>query len=213
MVAQQVNYVDNNFDQVALAVTPTLMKPIKGDISWELNEGAYRYIMAKDGLYIEGKSALLHASFKISDLGGRSMPYGEHKPFCNFTHGLPAARIYHEIIENCVNSKEQEYACNIRYGNASYFIDEPATISRSAGHISYVSDKDVNNLLVDVHSHGFGKAYFSGTDDKSDEHGIYIAMVLGRCGSLSTIEAATRIVIHGHFCDLPWTPFEEAIHV
>ena len=210
MHSKQVNYVDSEFDKNALSITPTLMKPYKGGISWPLETGCYRFIIANDGLYIEGRSDVLHASFRVSDLNGAKMPYGNHKSFCNIKNGLLPDTIKNELLKRCIKSGEQEYAAYVSYETTEYIIIEPTTVSASTSHISYQTDQNINSVLIDIHSHGLGEAYFSPTDDISDRHGIYLAVVFGRCSNTESITIKSRIVIHGHFCDLDWEPWEGA---
>lgn len=49
-----------------------------------------------------------------------------------------------------------------------------------------------------MHSHGTGEAYFSAQDDQADRDsgdGVYLAAVLGRCGSIETVTVTLRLVL------------------
>lgn len=60
---------------------------------------------------------------------------------------------------------------------------------------------EFNNFLVaDIHTHGYGSAYFSGVDDK-DEMGFRIFMVMGRLGT-DRPELLMRAGANGSFLNL-----------
>lgn len=209
MATQQVNYVSDPRDKIILAVTPTLMVPHHGEIDWPLVIGSYRFLIAQNGLFVEAKSTLLHTCFQISDLDNQILPYGSQKSFCSLTHGLVPACVKHELLDRCRRSGGKEYAAYIAYDTArGYYLLEPTVISRSSHHISYHNNDDIQNVLCDVHTHGNGEAYFSATDNASDTHGIYIAIVVGRCHQ-DELQIKARLVVHGKFCDIDWLPFED----
>ena len=49
----------------------------------------------------------------------------------------------------------------------------------------------------DCHSHGRGKAFFSSTDDRDDQHDVKLALVLGHCHQTPSV--ALRLCAKGRF--------------
>jgi PRTRC genetic system protein A len=83
------------------------------------------------------------------------------------------------------------------------------SLHHSESHISYDSaTRNESRLVLDVHSHGRGHAFFSDDDDASDLYGVYFATVLGRCDAPEPIEVRTRLVIDGLHIPLQWHPWE-----
>ncbi len=114
------------------------------------------------------------------------------------------------IYDKAVQSSPQEWAGVVLWddGRKEYVLHEPQIESASQGHITYkTNDYNDSNILIDIHSHGNGKAYFSATDNLSDAGGIYVACVLGLCHAVESVEIKTRIVAHGHFFDVAWSPW------
>ena len=73
------------------------------------------------------------------------------------------------------------------------------SLSHGAGHLYYQRPvlRAGEWLVVDCHSHGRGRAYFSTTDDRDDQHDVKLALVLGNCDQLPSV--ALRLCAKGRF--------------
>jgi PRTRC genetic system protein A len=73
------------------------------------------------------------------------------------------------------------------------------SLSHGPGHLDYERPelRDGEWLVVDCHSHGHGEAYFSGRDDKDDQHDVKFALVLGNCHRTPSV--ALRLCVKGRF--------------
>ncbi len=58
-------------------------------------------------------------------------------------------------------------------------------------------------VVAEFHSHGTGRAFFSGTDDK-DEQGLRIYGVVGRLDT-PLPELSLRVGVYGHFAPVEWS--------
>lgn len=63
------------------------------------------------------------------------------------------------------------------------------------------------HIVCDIHSHGRGEAFFSGTDNADDAHATKIAMVIGRVDDSQGPSIATRLCAGGMFLPIPRSPF------
>ncbi len=194
-------------DQLVLGQTPCLMAPIIGTLP-PLEVGKKRFIIAEDGFYIEGKTHGIHVLLKYADVPAR-LPYGRVKTHITFAFGKIPFNLINAFMTGAVNACPNEHAAVICINEQrnGYKVVTPTVESASAGHITYrTNDIDYDDIVLDIHSHGQGKAYFSPVDDLSDTH-IRLSSVFGRCQRIDTMTVCTRISIHGHrifFKGLPW---------
>jgi PRTRC genetic system protein A len=74
-----------------------------------------------------------------------------------------------------------------------------SSLSHGPSHLRYERPKlDADEwLVVDCHSHGRGKAFFSSTDDRDDQHDVKLALVLGHCHQTPSV--ALRLCVKGQF--------------
>jgi PRTRC genetic system protein A len=68
------------------------------------------------------------------------------------------------------------------------------------------------HVVCDVHSHGTGPAFFSGTDDTDDTHATKISIVFGQLDNPDGPSMASRLCAAGMFLPLPRSPFEGGEH-
>ena len=185
-------------DFALLGSTPALMQPGFGALSPLL--AGHRYVVGRGGLYVEARSAVMHAVACVAP-SPVALPFGEVRPFLN----LPDGGLPRDLIEAAVGRARacvpDEWAGVIVYAESGYRLVEPEVLSRSAGHVSYArSGIEEATVVVDLHSHGTGAAFFSAKDDEddTDRGGFYLAMVLGEVTS-ALVSVAARLVVHGHF--------------
>lgn len=189
-------------DFALLGATPALMQPRFGTLP-PLQEG-YRYIVGRDGLFVEARKPSLHALCCVAPTAS-ALPYGTVEPFVRLPgDGLPD-RLMADALARAGARAPQEWAGLLVHDEQSgYRLVEPGVTSRSAGHVSYdARDVEDDTVVADLHSHGDGDAYFSATDDEDDtiRGGFYLALVLGQVrGPRPSI--AMRLVIHGHLLPL-----------
>lgn len=185
-------------DFALLGSTPALMQPRFGALA-PLAVG-HRYVVGRGGLYVEARSAVLHAVACVAP-SPVALPFGEVTPFLK----LPDGGLPRDLIAAAVGRARacvpDEWAGVLVYEGSGYRLVEPEVLSRSAGHVSYASSGiEEATVVVDLHSHGTGAAFFSAQDDEDDTNrgGFYLALVLGEV-TAAQVSVAARLVVHGHF--------------
>jgi PRTRC genetic system protein A len=158
--------------------------------------GAKCIIAAADGLYIEAASGALRVRQRIAAL---PLPYGPLAPSVELVHGPVPRDLFAQFIRRACESPDREVAAAIVATSSGYELHWPNVLSSSAGHVRFIDDiDDEESIVVDLHSHGRHRAFFSPTDDQSDltRRGPLLAMVVGRCGAEP--EIAARFVMPPH---------------
>jgi PRTRC genetic system protein A len=185
-------------DFALLGSTPALMQPRFGALS-PLVAG-HRYVVGRGGLYVEARSAVMHAVACVAP-SPVALPFGEVTPFLNLPDGGLPRDLIGAAVGRALACVPDEWAGVVVYEASGYRLVEPEALSRSAGHVSYArSGLDEETVVVDLHSHGAGAAFFSAQDDEddTDRGGFYLALVLGEV-TAARVSVAARLVVHGHF--------------
>ena len=134
-----LEYLSDPRDRVVLSAAPTLMQPIHGTpMPCPIN--THRYTAAREGLFVQARTAGLDVCKLIAPSEAGPLPYG---PLCEWVR-LPGGRIpshlYQEILHKARDASPNEWACLMLYDPAcGYRLHEPQVDSRSAGHIRYLS--------------------------------------------------------------------------
>lgn len=194
-------------DRVVFGQCPMAMAPIHGSLS-PCAMDARRLISASDGVWVESRSPGIHFRGRIA---GLSMPYGPVDGFCRLAGGLIPDSIMGEVFE-WARDNTHEIACVVVWSCSEqrYRLIWPDVDTASPGHVTYSAwaDTDDLRLVVDIHSHGRGKAYFSSVDDASDLSILepHLSVVIGRCDQ-PELEFATRFCVGPYLINLPVPPF------
>lgn len=215
------DYLTNPLDRACLLATPTLMASRFGVLP-EIKESEQRFIIASDGVYIEARTPTIHARLRVSETK-QPFPYGKVEE----TIKLYGERIPFAVIEQArkraVESSPKEWGGSICWTpERGYWLDEPEILVQTGASLSYRNTAVDPTLVVDIHSHGLHKPFFSKTDNEDDKErgGIYVAAVIGECNSasacaVSTMKFAMRMVINGHLIkldgDAPWETYSATI--
>ena len=163
--------------------------------------GQRRLLLAADGLYLEVAAPTLAATLRLAEA---RLPFGPLQQSLALPHGpVPAAHL-RTLAERAQSTPQQEVAGAVVWAaGEGYQVVFPEVLSASAGHVSYRDTLDDAGLVLDLHSHAAGPAYFSPVDDASDSArpGPYLAAVVGRCDG--AMELALRFVSAPFLVDLP----------
>ena len=197
-------------DATIEAVIPTVAAPRFAAFE-PVQLGHWRFVHAANGMFIEARSPALYARLQISPSMGA--PYGTLEPAVHMLGGRVGSDIADTIAERALYWSDQEWAGVVVYDHvdACYRLVEPQIRSRSKAHITYerVDGDPRFTTVVDVHTHGHGRARFSPVDHDSDTDGFYIAVVLGGCQSRASLHWSARITIFGRFVPIQWLPWED----
>jgi PRTRC genetic system protein A len=179
-------------DAILFSAFPLVPAPRFGNLT-EIEVGSKRLVLGGDGLYLEVRSAAMHARLRLSAV---RTPYGDVSEFIRPTGGPLPTRWIGELAALAIEGGTLEVAAGIVLDGDEWAIQIPPMESSSESHITYHDVFDDDRLLIDMHSHGALPEFFSSTDDASDlgRKGPYIAVVLGRCDSRETLKLAMRFV-------------------
>lgn len=196
------HFPTNPRDRALFASLPIVLAP-RNEPMPDLEVGRTRLVLASDGLYIEARSRVLHACAQLAFVQG--LPYG---PVGTFLTGSDAEPGTLDLLEQA--KRLASAACPnewaglivVRYGEPQ--LHSPTPAEASPHRISYhTGDVDPLDLLWDLHSHGRGRAFFSGQDDDDDLANpcpVFMAGVIGRLDRFAP-EMRARVVIAGREFD------------
>lgn len=151
----------------------------------------YDYILAREGLYIRAKNALLSATVCIAPEEVRGLAsLGES---VELVHGkIPIYLLDLVLSAMCSKTYVEQYFAIIWDGG--YTLRMP-TLSQGAGSVRY---EVLPNTIMDLHSHTFGKSpHFSDIDDRDEQGFRLYAVVSGLRDLFPTV--AIRLGIYGYF--------------
>jgi len=176
-----------------------------------------RLLMARGGLYIETLQPF--GAFRRCLWGAdRELPYGEVTEVDEFSAILRDSRVA-AIFEKYILPGAAEYADENRewagwivWSREEGYSHMPLDFEASASSV-VIRHRPVlpegAHLVIDVHSHGLMKAFFSSTDDLDDSGGVRLSVVLGsyaRNEGRHNFLYKCRAVVEGFFFDLEVDP-------
>lgn len=150
----------------------------------------YNYILAGNGLFIQAKSPLLQATVQIADAEVRGLqPVAAGVGLIN---GKIPYYLYNLALSVLLIDRCQERYLAVTWENGYRLRDT----SFETGECM-VKYSNLPSTIMDIHSHGTMKAFFSGTDN-DDEQGLRLYMVVGRLDTL-ILELEMRVGVYGYF--------------
>lgn len=181
-------------DVVALATLPTA--PVfHATENPPLAPGERRLLVARDGAYLEARSDALHVCLRIAAF---RTPYAAQDEFVRCVHGPIPRHVWAGLCEAALAASPTEMARLVVATEGGYTLVEPPVSSAGSGHVTFDESLiEEGSLVIDAHSHGNGRAFFSGQDDQSDltRTGPHISVVFGRCGAADRLELAARVCV------------------
>ncbi len=198
----------NRNDQLLQQHLPILMVPKYEPLS-PLRENASRFLMSEKGLWIESRTpwGLFRKPLFESP---RALPYGQVKEEIGLSCGaIPLTLVEQFAVQaHQVSKTGLETAAWIIWSEKSgwSYLDLNMT-EQSPGSVQFTWPKLAadQHLVLDMHSHGIGPAFFSPTDNTSDQGMAHFSLVLGQCdkGSApSEVQSAIRLCLSGFFFEL-----------
>lgn len=203
-----LSYLTDPIDRALLLQNPVLPMPHRGHLP-KLEPGERRYVIARDGLYVQAKTLALEVCVALAHTP--ALPFGPLESKLTLAGGLLSRECFKRMCSEAAAQSPQEWAALVHWDieHQCYEFNTVASLHHSEAHFAYDSaSREESRLVLDVHSHGSGPAFFSATDDASDRYGVYFATVLGRCDAPEHIEVRTRLVIDGLRIPLQWHPWE-----
>lgn len=207
---------EDPLDLAVLSAVPLIPVPPSGrspaiDALRSAREG-HGLIIGRDGPMLIMRRAWLELDMTLSEDFGIHLPYGSigHDRLslrCGYIPGV----FLQEIVRLFRAALPNETAIFVIWNEetGTFSLREPEILEASPASLSYRPPVLAPNehLIVDAHSHGRMKAFFSGTDDKDDQHTTKIAMVIGELGDMAVPSIRFRLCACGHFLPLAYSPF------
>lgn len=188
-------------DAALLAAAPTVVAPAHCAFA-PLQENGHRFVLARDGIYLEARRPWLHFIQRIAAVTGVAIPYGAIEPKMDMAFGKLGSALA-QLQEFAVLARAAspvEAAASVLWNSTknTWRTVVPETISATPGSISYkqVEPEADEHLVIDLHSHGRLDAFFSETDNADDAGSVKIAGVYGHLDTDSPT-LAFRICVLG----------------
>lgn len=154
----------------------------------------YDYVVAGNGIFVQAENPTLTARVQITDSGLKGLTPTEPKVI------LPKGKIPVEILLGGIHwfqqTPETERYFAVVWDGRKY----TQTVPEQEGTRSSLSYQTPGSAVLEFHSHGRLRAFFSQTDDR-DEQGFRIYGVAGRLDQRKP-EMTIRVGIYGHFQEI-----------
>ena len=154
----------------------------------------YDYILASNGLFIEAQNRLIEARIPVAKCEVRGLAPLDRKIV--LTYGSIPQRFFDLALDTFLSDPETEHYVAIT-GVAGYHFYIPEQEKNPGKVRYYVGD----SVVLDIHSHGHGSAWFS-PQDNTDEKGLALYGVVGKLNAVPVVKL--RIGVYGYFEPLAW---------
>lgn len=169
----------SQLDTAIQATFPVVLAPVDGELVAPSQPGT-RYLMTHHGVMREVANDWMISRQMMAPA---AFPYGEVQPGVTFLVLPPPRELLQAFVEKARAALPNEaaglLAINTQTGEWSLYDRQPSLVTPD--RIDYIEptldDNDVP--VIDIHSHGRGKAFFSHRDDQDDFGGIKLAAVVG----------------------------------
>lgn len=191
-------------DVVLQSVAPTVMVPLHGALE-PLQRPGHRFLAAGNGEWLEVRRSWLHARTQILPATPVAKPYGCLSDLIEWRIPAVPVKLFELFAAMARTACPNEAAAWIAWSeNTGAFSLKPVGVrSATSGSIHFDRPRleDDEHLVVDLHSHGNGGAYFSATDNEDDRGEVKISVVLGHCDK-DAFSTAMRLCLLGKFIAL-----------
>jgi PRTRC genetic system protein A len=195
----------NAADMVLQRSFPTVMVP-RGEPVVPMVSVGERLLIAQNGVFLEIKRTWISMVRRIADFSVQTaIPYGDVVERTERICGHIPTTLVGDFVSMARAAHPMETGAWIVWSASTrqFRLVSVKILSHTAGSLNYerpeLGPDEV--LVVDCHSHGRHKAYFSVTDDEDDKHDIKFALVIGNCSS-PVPSFALRLCAKGVFEDV-----------
>ncbi|AMU14865.1 jamm isopeptidase [Burkholderia cenocepacia] len=187
------------FDSAPIVAVPKHAKFVP------LQDVGHRFLATAEGIFVEVRRPWLHVIQLLTKLPENSPrpPYGLIMPKIELSFGRLGVAIpfVQGFAEEARAALPNEHAAWIVWDAEAQKLEYKAlhVTTSSPGSIAF-ERPDLpphQSLAIDLHSHGTGPAFFSGTDDADDAGEVKISGVLGGLGDGNTPSVAFRLCVLG----------------
>lgn len=180
---------------------PSVMVPTREPVA-PMDEPGERLLIASNGVFLEISRPWARLVRRLSSFDWRTpVPYGEAAEHTDLMCGSVPAGLVAQFAAMARAALPNEAGAWIVWDAATgeFRLVKLPALSHGPGHLHYERPalRAGEWLVVDCHSHGHDRAYFSSTDDQDDQHDVKFALVLGHCDRVPSV--ALRLCAKGRF--------------
>ncbi len=190
-------------DLALQAACPVIAAPRFGPLPDMAN--GQRIIVAANGVFVQVRLDWLDCIQRLSPALPIPLPYGGVEERLAFTFGVLPIRLIEDFIAAGRRGLPNEVAGALIYSrrsrNLRLALCEPIEVSPHQIDYRVPAMDGDETLAVDLHTHGYGRPFWSARDD-GDDQGIKVAGVFG-CLHQPKPQALFRLVVNGRFRSLP----------
>ena len=162
---------------------------------WEGERGSYYdYLLGSNGLFIQAEGKLLAAQIPVAECEVRGL--APLKPWVILRHGRIPQRCFDLALNYFLADTSRERYVAVTW-NEGYHLYAPVQTGEHA-RVQYETGESV---ILDLHSHGEMKAWFS-TQDNHDEQGLRLYGVVGKLGEIPVVRL--RVGVYGYHSPIAW---------
>lgn len=185
---------------------PTVMVPRFSELE-ELATPGNRILMAANGVWLEVCRAWMYARVQIANPSIIPVPYGDVTKEMRFSFGKLPRVMVAQFIEHARARSPNECAAlvvwNQRTAEWKLMMLEETSVGPGHVNVNLPTLEEDEHIVMDLHSHGLTKAFFSRTDNKDDRGATKIAGVIGNLNK-PEVTASFRLCANGVFLPLPF---------
>jgi PRTRC genetic system protein A len=171
-------------DEVSLAY-PVVTVSHDGSVADAQGDGI-RYVLARQGLFREITSSWMTCRHPIS-VSGLELPFGSTTSTFELKCSPPPREVWKDFVLQARTDLPNESAAQLVWNEVSdtWRCAMRGSSHASPGRIDYLNPAldDDEVAVIDIHSHGHGRAFFSSTDDNDDRGNFKLSAVFGRVGT------------------------------
>jgi len=191
-------------DVMLQQVTPTVMVPLYGAFE-PLDKPGHRFLSAGNGEWLEVRRSWLYARTRNLPPGVVAKPYGQVAGTIEWLMPAVPVELFKAFAEMARASAPKEAAAWITWNELSgEFGFKPVGVrsaSVAAIHFDRPRLDEGEHLVLDLHSHGTGRAFFSSTDNADDRGEVKVSVVLGHCDR-ERMSTVIRLCLLGNYIAL-----------
>lgn len=170
------------------------MKPVDYQVdhpySREKGNVAYTYLMTGGGLMVTAQNDFMIAGVMIAPAVVRGLC--KRETGIELKHGKVPINLFHGALRAFYSDPERELYLGITWRDG-YHLWRPEQMAAEGG----VKYRLLDDVVMDLHSHGTMAPFFSKTDDE-DEQGLRLYGVTGRMRDLPC-QVKLRVGVYGYF--------------
>jgi PRTRC genetic system protein A len=169
-------------DLTLQAHAPLEIVPLFG-VFEALKKVGHRFLVAKDGLWLEAKTPWVHVTWPIAQSRKVPIPAGELTKNVRLAFDKVPAGMLKKFVEMAMDASPNEIGAVVLWNEQTdqFELVATRTIRSGIGHLKYARPEvgQHEHVVMDLHSHGPIRAYFSKTDVADTGAEVVIAAVVG----------------------------------